>query len=236
MIKILAIGNSFSQNATQWLELLGGDLLVRNLYIGGCSLERHCLNAREDKSEYDFEESGAKCRPERISIKEALALERWDFVTVQQCSGYSGKIETYYPYLPELIGYVKRFSDAEIVFHQTWAYETGAAHPDFAFYDHDRKKMHEKILEVSRSVAEKEGLRLIRTGEAVEQLRRTQTFDPERGGLAITCDGFHLSVNYGRFLAACVWLKFFTGKLPAYLQKEDLSEPYRAIREVIGAL
>ena len=41
MIKILAIGNSFSQDATALLELFDLDLYVRNLYIPGCPLSYH---------------------------------------------------------------------------------------------------------------------------------------------------------------------------------------------------
>ena len=39
MKKILCIGNSFSQDATRYLEAIAdGELFVRNCYIGGCSL------------------------------------------------------------------------------------------------------------------------------------------------------------------------------------------------------
>ena len=45
MVKILAIGNSFSQDATRYMkeiaQSMGLEMLVVNLYIGGCSLEQH---------------------------------------------------------------------------------------------------------------------------------------------------------------------------------------------------
>ena len=233
MIKILAIGNSFSQNATHWLQTFDKNLFVRNLYIGGCSLETHCGNVAEDKKAYAYEENGYRCRPDNVSVKDALDMQKWDYITVQQCSGFSGKEETYYPFLPELIGYVRRYSDAEIVFHQTWAYETGATHPQFALYGGDRRAMFESIVKVSESVAARENLKIIRTGEAVEKMRGTKTFDYDNGALAVTCDGYHLSPNYGCFLAAGVWLKFFTGKLPDYLNNDNLSEPYREIKRVL---
>ena len=47
-MNVLAIGNSFSQDATRYLSQIaqkGGDTLsVANLYIGGCSLETHFRN------------------------------------------------------------------------------------------------------------------------------------------------------------------------------------------------
>lgn len=236
MIKILAIGNSFSENATHWLQTFDKNLYVRNLYIGGCSLEMHCDNILDDKKNYDYEENGFRCRVDKISIKDALISQKWDYITVQQCSHFSGKEETYYPFLPKLIEYVRQYSDAEIVFHQTWAYETGSDHPQFVLYNNSRRTMFESIVKVSNAASARENLRMIRVGEAVEKLRATKTFDYDNGALPITCDGFHLSSNYGCFLAAGVWLKFFTGKLPDYLNNENLSEPYREIKKVLELL
>ena len=52
-IKILAIGNSFSQDATRYLHQFasaaGIDTKVVNLYIGGCPLERHWKNIENDE-------------------------------------------------------------------------------------------------------------------------------------------------------------------------------------------
>ena len=46
MMKILAIGNSFSEDASAYIhqmaESAGYDVQIVNLYIGGCPLERHC--------------------------------------------------------------------------------------------------------------------------------------------------------------------------------------------------
>ena len=46
-LRVLAIGNSFSQDAVeQYLHELGKSegyiMIIGNMYIGGCSLERHC--------------------------------------------------------------------------------------------------------------------------------------------------------------------------------------------------
>ena len=52
MLSILAIGNSFSQDATAYLhmaaEAAGVETLVVNLYIGGCSLKTHWENMQGD--------------------------------------------------------------------------------------------------------------------------------------------------------------------------------------------
>lgn len=231
-MKILAIGNSFSQNATELLQLMSDDLFVRNLYIGGCNLKTHADNVSEDKKAYDYQENGTACTAEKVSIKDALLFEKWDYVTVQQSSGDSGILEYYYPYLTDLIAYVRKYSDAEIVFHQTWAYETGSTHPQFALYDCNRTKMYESIVKVSEYVAERENIKMIRSGEAVEKARSYPIFDREKGGFDITADGFHLT-SYGKFLVAGVWLKFFTRKTPSFLQRANLSEAFTAIKGVL---
>ena len=63
-MKILAIGNSFSQDATKYLQSVaksaGEDLFVRNIYIGGCSLERHALNIKTGEAAYGYEEDAQK--------------------------------------------------------------------------------------------------------------------------------------------------------------------------------
>ena len=61
-MNILDIGNSFSQDATTYLhdiaEADGYDLTVVNLYIGGCSLQRHWENIENDSHIYDYELNG----------------------------------------------------------------------------------------------------------------------------------------------------------------------------------
>ena len=63
-MKILSIGNSFSQDAQRYLHRLakqdGTELKTVNLFIGGCSLQKHYLNMLDDNADYDFEFNGEK--------------------------------------------------------------------------------------------------------------------------------------------------------------------------------
>ena len=74
-MKILAIGNSFSQDATHYLHQIAAadqvDLDVVNLYIGGCSLERHWMNIQNEAEEYLYEENGESAGM-HVSIQAAL--------------------------------------------------------------------------------------------------------------------------------------------------------------------
>lgn len=57
MYKILAIGNSFSEDATYFLhqicEAANIESKIVNLYIGGCPLEKHWRNIEDDRPDYD---------------------------------------------------------------------------------------------------------------------------------------------------------------------------------------
>ena len=109
MIKVLAIGNSFSQDATRYLHDIaaadGLELKVVNLYIGGCSLNTHINNAVKDLPLYTYELNG-KDTGKMISIKDALLADKWDVVTLQQVSHESICYETFQPYLSRLTEYV----------------------------------------------------------------------------------------------------------------------------------
>lgn len=233
-MKILSIGNSFSQDSTALLQLLTDKITARNLYIGGCSLDMHAANIENDAAKYELQENGEKMQNALVGVKEALISDKWDYITVQQVSGRSGVYESFYPYLGELLDYVRKYSDAEIVLHETWSYEIGSGHPDFAIYNSDREQMAQAIKETYEKVSAKENLRIIRVGEAVQNLRAKASFDYKNGGLSLTRDGFHLSLSYGRLLAASVWCRFFTGEIPQYFNNENLSQPMREVLEVLN--
>ena len=200
--KILAIGNSFSQDCTVYLHRLSG-LYARNLYIGGCSLERHARNIAGNLAEYEFQKDGVPEKETRVSINSVLG-EGWDAVTVQQCSVLSGMQDTYEPYLGQVIAAVRAACpSAEIIFHQTWAHVKGSPSPEFYdSYRGDTAFMTERIVAVSEKAATDHNLRMIRTGEAVAFLRETELFGD------LCRDGFHLNVC-GRYAGAFVWTKFF---------------------------
>ncbi len=215
-MKILAIGNSFSEDATRYLQSIaksaGDDLFVRNIYIGGCSLERHMSNVKSGEVAYQYQIDSAN--QYMISIDDALTAESWDMITVQQNSGNSGFYETYEPYLTELLAHIKeKAPKAKISFVETWAYEFDAPHAEFPKYDRDQEKMFKCILNSVSQVEKNHGLDIIRVGEAVQRARSQPGFDYINGkGLSLCRDGFHLSVPYGRFLAGLVWYKYFTGR------------------------
>ena len=97
-VRILAIGNSFSQDAVeQYLHELaeaeGISTIIGNMFIGGCSLERHVKNARDNAPAYAYRKigtDGKKREKSKMSLETVLADEDWDYVSLQQESPFSG--------------------------------------------------------------------------------------------------------------------------------------------------
>ena len=222
-MKVLCIGNSFSIDAVEnnLVELAaerGIDLTVGNLYIGGCSLERHALNMRGDSAVYSYRlmqrnaETGEFERlvTDSLSILQALLSDDWDVVTMQQASHYSGQWFTYEPWLSELIDSVRLHiqDKTKIYWYMTWAYQQDAKHPAFVpNYNGSQAYMYDEILGCNRQVVANHPFDgFIPGGIAVQQARATKLGD------TFCRDGYHLSYTCGRYLMACLWLEVLTGQ------------------------
>ena len=225
-MKLLSIGNSFSQDAHKWLHQLavacGIDLETVNLYIGGCSLETHWKNVEEENEYYELGRNGGNTE-RMITIQEALTMDNWDVITVQQVSNFSGMPESYEPYLSNLVALIRKTCpNAKLYFHQTWAYEIDSQHPAFVNYGNDQHTMFNRILATSQQMAEKIGAQLIPAGAFIQYLRENVTdFDYANGGLSLCRDGFHMSWDYGRFAVAAIWLRTLVGHPIATSTFED---------------
>lgn len=214
-LRILAIGNSFSQDSVnQYLHELaeadGNVIIIGNLYIGGCTLERHYQNVLDGKKDYVYYKVGTDGKLvayKDSDIYRGVFDEKWDVVTLQQASGYSGLIKSYEPYLGELVRYLhKNVPGATLMWHQTWAYANNAVHGHFMHYDSDQLKMYEGIVKCSSYACDKYGLGIIPAGTAIQNARRS----PLRDNL--NRDGFHLGYLTGRYIAACTWYETLFGK------------------------
>ena len=222
-MKVLCIGNSFSIDAVEnnLVELAaerGIDLTVGNLYIGGCSLERHAMNMRGDSAVYSYRlmqrnaETGEFERlvTDSLSVLQALLSHDWDVVTMQQASHYSGQWFTYEPWLSELIDSVRLHiqDKTKIYWYMTWAYQQDAKHPAFVpNYNGSQAYMYDEILGCNRQVLANHPFDgFIPGGIAVQQARATKLGD------TFCRDGYHLSYTCGRYLMACLWLEVLTGQ------------------------
>ena len=219
VVRVLCIGNSFSEDAVEQhlfnLAQAGGkQIIIGNLFIGGCSLERHLNNAINDLPQYKYRKiglDGKRVETKEVTLAHGLADEPWDYVSFQQQSGISGKYETWVKSLPALIEYVKARvpATANLVIHQTWAYDTTSDHNDFKNYDHDQMKMFNSIVDAVIRTSEFTGVEMVvPCGTAIQNARTTSLRD------YLTRDGYHLHKIYGRYVAACTWYeKLFNKKV-----------------------
>ena len=202
-MNVLCIGNSFSQNATRYLHDIaradGVSLDVINLYIGGCSLDRHYRNMLSGERVYDLQCNGHSTRF-LVSLKEALLNREWDVITIQQASHYSFKFETYNPYLSEIMAFVRKCSPkAKIYVHQTWAYEEGSERlTKVAGYD-KAENMFEDIFRAYDLAAEQiKADGIIPSGRLFKSLL-------DAGAEGLYHDTFHASIGLGRYALGLLW-------------------------------
>lgn len=77
----------------------------------------------------------------------------------------------------------------------------------------NQKEMYLRIKESSKKASDLINAEIIPTGDIVQFVRENiPEFDYENGGLSLCRDSFHLSEDYGRFLAGAVWFKKLTGQ------------------------
>ena len=211
-VRILAIGNSFSQDAVeQYLHELaeaeGISTIIGNMFIGGCFLERHVKNARDNAPAYAYRKigtDGKKREKGKMSLEAVLADEAWDYVSLQQASPFSGMYETYEASLPELIEYVKARlpKKTKLMLHQTWAYASTSKHSGFKNYNCNQLTMYQAIADAVKKAAKANKIKIvIPSGTAIQNARTSFIGDH------LNRDGYHLDVKIGRYTAACTWFE-----------------------------
>lgn len=208
-MKILAIGNSFSQDATRYLKQIasadGEKFKVVNLFIGGCPLKRHFANIMADSKSYSME-YGGESTGFFVSIKEALLSDEWDVVTLQQASPDSFKYETYQPYLSTLADYVRTYAPkAKLYMHQTWSYEEG--HGALSRWGFKNQAEMFAAIEDAYDKAAKainaDGI--LKSGKVLQLLL-------QNGIEKVHRDGAHISLGAGRYATALLWYATLTKK------------------------
>jgi len=208
-MRVLAIGNSFSQDATRYLHDIakadGETLEVITLYIGGCTLERHYRNMLSGEAKYELQYDG---HPTNffISLDDALLNRPWDVVTVQQASGESFKPDSYTPYIQELAEHIRLCQPkAKLLVHQTWAYEAGCARlASVTPYETPEQMLADVKAAYAQAAASIEADGIIPSGELMMQLL-------DKGVETVHRDGYHLSRGLGRYAAGLLWYRMLTG-------------------------
>lgn len=209
-MKILSIGNSFSQDAQRYLHDVfaasGVSVKNVNLYIGGCSLERHYRNMLAEDKAYSLEVCGHSTGFS-VSLKEALLSDFFDVITLQQVSHEAPFGHTFDPYLPALAEYVRRLCPrAKLYLHETWAYEADSARLASLRFGSPEEMLDKVRTSLQAAAKEIDADGIIPSGEAMGALMAAGK-RPHR-------DTFHASLGLGRYTLALTWLATLTEASP----------------------
>ena len=212
IIRVLAIGNSFSEDAVEQnlYELAreaGYELIIGNAYRGGQGLESHWYVTSTQTPNFEYRKlvGGQKTNRKRMLLDDIVRDEPWDVITFQQVSQESGLTATFEPYLTYLIQYTQSQQtnpEATYGYHQTWAYSHDSTHGGFANYGNRQEVMYDSICAAVRHALQThpELSFVVPSGTAIQNARTTYLGDN------MNRDGYHLDLKMGRYTAACAWL------------------------------
>ena len=232
-LKVLALGNSFTKDGTIHLWNICKDagieeLIVANLFNGGCSLDEHWGYITNNSPEYEYWENknGEWTTVEKYKAIDGLKKEDWDIIVLHQPAQlYSGRTNTTFRNLRNVIDFVnenKTNPDARIVWHMPWANQADSTHASFAGYGYDQMTMYNKITEVVETTlvpTYSEFTAIIPSGTAIQNLRTSYVGD------TVTRDGYHLSLGVGRYTAALTWFTVLTGGDPEAIEWTPIEYP-----------
>ena len=216
VVKVLAIGNSFSEDAVEHYlyELAaaqGDSLIIGNAYIGGCTIDRHYDNLLTGKADYEYRKvvGGVRSNTRKVDLKRIIRDEQWDVISLQQASPFSGLPASYanLVHFKRLVESYTTNLHVEFVWHMTWAYAEDFTSKNFEPYGFSQHQMYTAIVRTMQNVLPAIGKpRVIPSGTAIQLARY-------RLGDNLNRDGFHLSYTIGRYTAACTWCEFLTGRI-----------------------
>lgn len=208
-IKILTIGNSFSQDTVFYLydiaKSAGVNIIVGNVYNSGCSFERHWNYALNNEKAYTYYkwDSSYMTTTKGMVLRDIIHDESWDYITLQQSSGESGLYSTYQPYLNNLITYIKGMAvnpNVKLAFNATWAYSSTSNNENFVNYNYNQINMYNAINSSFKKAIEETGISIIiPSGTAIQNARANRYLNSI--GNELTIDGYHLETGLGRYIA-----------------------------------
>lgn len=207
-MQILAIGNSFSTDAMTYLHRIaradGVEVKTTNLYIGGCSLERHFRNMLSGRADYELQTNG-QATGFHVSLDQALLNRQWDVITLQQASALSPDPDSYRPYAAALADHIRRYAPkARLVVHQTWAYEQGSAKLESAHYADPGVMFDDVERAYEQMAADIRADGIIPSGRLFRNMLAA-------GFASVHRDTFHASLGAGRYALGLLWYRMLTG-------------------------
>lgn len=199
-IKILTIGNSFGLDSTKYLyELLDStgrytDIVIGNLYIGGCTIDRHYEYLRSNLKAYYYflNDSGEWKISQGMDIKTAVTSDDWNVIIFQNYLEYQKETFTH---LQDLMNDVRAIApDAIFLYNSTWL-------------PNNSKALFPKVSEMLKTdIVTNEDIKgLIPIGTMIENLRTAKIVP------SLFRDDAHLDLGCGSYSASLISLRAITG-------------------------
>ena len=187
-VNLLTIGNSFADNATEFLsDIFAAEgvipLTLGKANLGGAFVQKHWnLHLQSERfpqvRPYQFLFTGRE--PRDFSLREAVTAIPWDFVTLQQSSDLSIDPDSYFPWFELLHGLVRELApQSEILIHQTWSFREDSG--IFRENGLTSATMFDRLAENYRRAASRLGCRIIPCGLAFQKARERSPYqlDPK---------------------------------------------------------
>lgn len=217
-LSILFLANSFADDTIQYMpeiaKEVGYDLDMYNLYIGGCDINRHIKNILNNEKAYELRIYNPKTQlwetKYDVSSNEFIASQRWDYIVLQQSSYFSG-LPHGLDNIEELVRLIKGLvnEDVKFIWNMTWSYPHYSDLEVFVKeYRSDPKYMYQSIVDNVEEyiVPNSDFVKIIPNGTALGNVRE---YVEDR---LLYRDGFHLSYQFGRFLAGLTAVAAITEK------------------------
>lgn len=216
-IRILAIGNSFSNDAFHYAEEIAAKFGIKtefwSLYQSGCYISKHLDNFNNKTAAYTIYRNGVQVRGS-VTMNQILDECNFDYITLQQGSARSNKWSYYYseenPYIVDLYNAIKAEQpNAEFLIHQTWGYSPAEAIAN----GHTGSLDHFTAIESCyNKAAELLDLPLAKSGKAIQLVKDYGFLTDDRGGVnSVYADEYCHLTNRGDFIAGCVLVETIFG-------------------------
>jgi hypothetical protein len=177
-LKILTIGNSFADSLALYFPDVVASVPDCELHFeranhGGCELHRHWKYIDDEERDGVY----SMYQDRRWKLREILAREPWDMVSIQQASPLSWRPESFQPFATNIHNHILTHApQTEVVIQQTWSYrEDDPRIMPGGEWAIDQNEMYERLTKNYCALAMELSLRVIPTGYAVQLARAAQS-------------------------------------------------------------
>lgn len=215
-VKILMIGNSFSEDSACFLwdictEVGLKDVVIGEVWMPGSGIDDHyrCIQSNAAEYEYKKNTTGVFATTPGVTLLSAVQDEQWDAIVVTPLSSAAGQSNAL-SHIADVMGWLdenRTNPNADLFWNMTWAYPQTSDESRFFYFNNDQMTMYEAITAyVKNDIASLDTVAgIIPTGTTIQNLRTSYLGD------TLCRDSIHLSYTHGRYAAALTVCAYLTG-------------------------